>query len=182
HQVCLIARQLDRNEIVDRLHRQLTHRGPSRPCHAYAGNTQFSVKSQFAALQPFLIHLCQDGPLESGYSMHAEAMNHGHEQDLVPRRKFNLNALLDYFIPVEMQVQPAAHRRARMFMLSHAFGPFLGNVIPLWLHFVLKIEMDYRFWIFFVSITIFWLYPIVLRLTKRYQLLAFLSIQNLTFC
>ena len=114
--------------------------------------------------------------------MHAEAMNHGHEQDLVPRRKFNLNALLDYFIPVEMQVQPAAHRRARMFMLSHAFGPFLGNVIPLWLHFVLKIEMDYRFWIFFVSITIFWLYPIVLRLTKRYQLLAFLSIQNLTFC
>ncbi len=114
--------------------------------------------------------------------MHADAMTHEPEQGVVSKRKFDLNALLDYFIPVDIQVQPDAHRRARMFMLSHAFGPFLGNVIPLYLHFILKIEMDYRFWTFFVSITIFWLYPVVLRLTKQYQLLAFLSIQNLAFC
>ena len=95
---------------------------------------------------------------------------------------FSLSAMLDYFIPPELQVQPDAHRRARMFMLSHAFGPFLGNVIPLYLHFFLKIDMDYRFWIFFFSITVFWAYPFVLRATKRYQLLAFISVQNLIFC
>lgn len=94
----------------------------------------------------------------------------------------NLNAFLDHFIPLSVQVQPDAHRRARMFMLSHVFGPFLGNVIPLYLHFILNIEMDYRFWIFFASITVFWLYPIALRATQRYQLLAFISIQNLNFC
>src|SRR4051812_30856341 len=97
-------------------------------------------------------------------------------------RKIDLNALLDYFIPMKVQVQPDAHRRARMFMLSHVFGPFLGNVIPLYLHFILKIQADYRFWVFSVSITMFWLYPFILRKTQRYQLLAFASIQNLIFC
>ena len=97
-------------------------------------------------------------------------------------RRINLNAFLDYFIPLSVQVQPDAHRRARMFMLSHVFGPFLGNVIPLYLHFILNIEMDYRFWTFFASITVFWLYPFALRATQRYQLLAFISIQNLNFC
>ena len=109
-------------------------------------------------------------------------MHRDPEESIESKRKFDLNTLLDYFIPAEMQVQPDAHRRARMFMLSHAFGPFLGNVIPLYLHFILKIQMDYRFWIFFVSITVFWIYPVALRLTGRYQALAFLSIQNLSFC
>lgn len=98
------------------------------------------------------------------------------------KRKISLSALLDYFIPRELQVQPDAHRRARMFMLSHAFGPFLGNVIPLYLHFVLKIQADYRFWTFFGSIMMFWVYPFLLRTTKRYQLIAFISVQNLIFC
>jgi signal transduction histidine kinase len=97
-------------------------------------------------------------------------------------RKFDLNAILDYFIPLSVQVDPDAHRRARMFMLSHVCGPFLGNVIPLYLHFIMHMGIDYRFWIFFASITVFWLYPVVLRITKQYQLLAFLSVQNLIFC
>jgi signal transduction histidine kinase len=95
---------------------------------------------------------------------------------------FNLSAFLDYFIPPRLQVQPDAHRRARMFMLSHAFGPLLGNTIPLYLHFVLHYQMDYRFWIFFASIMTFWIYPFILRWTKRYQTIAFISIQNLIFC
>jgi len=96
--------------------------------------------------------------------------------------RFSLSAFLDYFIPPELQVQPDAHRRARMFMMSHAFGPFLGNVIPLYLHFALNIAMDYRFWIFLVSILMFWVYPFALRITKRYQTLSFMSVQNLIFC
>src|SRR5690348_12077506 len=96
--------------------------------------------------------------------------------------RLDLNAFLDRFIPPALQVQPDAHRRARMFMLSHVCGPFLGNVIPLYLHFVLNIGTDYRFWTFLTSITIFWAYPFLLRATRRYQLLAFISIQNLIFC
>jgi signal transduction histidine kinase len=97
-------------------------------------------------------------------------------------RKFSFSALLDYFIPREIQVQPDTHRRARMFMLSHVCGPFLGNVIPLYLYFVEKIPADYRFWIFFGSVTTFWLYPLALRYTRVYRTLAFISIQNLIFC
>ncbi len=97
-------------------------------------------------------------------------------------RTFSLSALLDYFIPMELQIQPDTHRRARMFMLSHICGPFLGNVIPLYLHFVNKIPADFRFWTFFISVTAFWFYPFVLRYTKMYRTLAFISIQNLNFC
>lgn len=105
-----------------------------------------------------------------------------HEEDRKAKPGFNLSAFLDYFIPPRLQVQPDAHRRARMFMLSHAFGPLLGNTIPLYLHFVLHYQMDYRFWIFFASIMTFWVYPFFLRWTKRYQTIAFVSIENLIFC
>jgi signal transduction histidine kinase len=69
-----------------------------------------------------------------------------------------------------------------MFMMSHAFGPILGNVIPLYLHFALNIATDYRFWTFLASILAFWVYPFALRYTKRYQTIAFISVQNLIFC
>ena len=95
---------------------------------------------------------------------------------------FNLNAFLDYFIPEAVQNQPDMHRRARMFMLSHVFGPFLGNTIPIYLFFFAHIGADYRFWTFLISILAFWIYPFVLRATKLYHTLAFLSVQNLTFC
>jgi signal transduction histidine kinase len=101
---------------------------------------------------------------------------------LQTEHRFSLSAFLDYFIPRHIQMQPDSHRRARMFMLSHVFGPFLGNVIPLYLHFVNHIAADYRFWTFLGSVTIFWAYPFALRQTGRYQALAFISVQNLAFC
>ncbi|MBA2920461.1 MULTISPECIES: HAMP domain-containing sensor histidine kinase [Sphingomonas] len=94
---------------------------------------------------------------------------------------FSLSGLLDYFIPPEMRVNTEAHRRARMFMLSHVFGPILGNSIPLYLA-ITGISRDYRVVVFFLSILAFWAYPFALRATGRYQLLAFLSVQNLIFC
>jgi signal transduction histidine kinase len=96
-------------------------------------------------------------------------------------RRFSLDDFLDYFIPPELRVQPDWHRRARMFMLSHVFGPFLGNVIPLYLY-IVGIALDYRFWGFVGSVTIFWAYPFLLKWTERYKLLAFISVQNLLFC
>ena len=94
---------------------------------------------------------------------------------------FKLDDFLDHFIPAEIRVKPDWHRRARMFMLSHVFGPFLGNVIPLYLYMV-GFALDYRFWIFAASITVFWVYPFLLKWTKQYTFLAIVSVQNLLFC
>jgi signal transduction histidine kinase len=95
--------------------------------------------------------------------------------------KFQLGNLLDYFIPAEMLVNAESHRRARMFMLSHAFGPILGNTIPLYMA-VTGISRDYRVIVFFISILTFWTYPFFLRKTGRYQLISLISVQNLIFC
>src|SRR4051812_7840584 len=93
----------------------------------------------------------------------------------------SINNFLDYFIPANIRVRPDSHRRARMFMVSHVFGPFLGNVIPLYL-FVVGQQVDYRFLIFAASITAFWIYPFVLKWTRAYDVIAFVSVQNLLFC
>ena len=95
--------------------------------------------------------------------------------------RFRLSNLLDYFIPPEMQVHAETHRRARMFMISHVFGPIIGSTIPLYMA-VTGISQDFRLVIFFASILLFWVYPIALRKTGRYQTIAFISVQNLTFC
>lgn len=97
------------------------------------------------------------------------------------RTGWTLGAALDHFIPRAMLVDAEQHRRARMFMLSHAFGPILGNSLPAYL-FVMNIVRDYRVGVFFLSITAFWIYPFLLRATGRYRLLAFVSVQNLAFC
>jgi signal transduction histidine kinase len=93
----------------------------------------------------------------------------------------SINNFLDYFIPADIRVRPDSHRRARMFMVSHVFGPFLGNVIPLYLY-VVGQQIDYRFVVFAASITAFWIYPFVLKWTRAYDVIAFVSVQNLLFC
>jgi signal transduction histidine kinase len=99
----------------------------------------------------------------------------------LPTSKFRVGNLLDYFIPAEMRVNAESHRRARMFMLSHAFGPILGSSIPLYMA-VMGISRDYRVVVFFLSILMFWTYPFFLQKTGRYQLIALVSVQNLVFC
>ncbi|WP_294392585.1 histidine kinase dimerization/phospho-acceptor domain-containing protein [uncultured Sphingomonas sp.] len=95
--------------------------------------------------------------------------------------RLELSALLDRFIPIELQANAETHRRARMFMLSHVFGPVLSNSIPLYMYWS-GISRDYRAHVFLTSILAFWIYPFLLRSTGRYQLLAFASVQNLIFC
>ena len=97
------------------------------------------------------------------------------------RKNWTLSAFLDFFIPKEMIADVEQHRRARMFMLSHVFGPVLGNTLPLYM-FVTGIARDYRVIIFFLSILAFWIYPFLLRWSGRYKMLAFISVQNLSFC
>jgi signal transduction histidine kinase len=98
-----------------------------------------------------------------------------------PGAGFRLSDFMDRFIPAELQANAEWHRRARMFMLSHVFGPILGNSIPVYMY-VTGISRDYRAFVFFFSILLFWVYPFLLRATGRYQLISFVSVQNLIFC
>jgi signal transduction histidine kinase/CheY-like chemotaxis protein len=88
--------------------------------------------------------------------------------------------LLDWFIPASVAQESATKQRARMFLISHLFGPFLGNVITVYLY-MLDTTPDYALWVLGGSISIFWLFPFALRLTGWMTFLALLSVQNLIF-
>jgi signal transduction histidine kinase len=88
--------------------------------------------------------------------------------------------LLDWFIPAQIKEESAALQRARMFLISHLFGPFLGNTITLYLY-VLEPKPDYALGILVLSITVFWAFPFVLKFTGWYMTLALVSVQNLIF-
>jgi signal transduction histidine kinase/CheY-like chemotaxis protein len=86
--------------------------------------------------------------------------------------------ILDWFIPAKIKQEKATHQRARMFLISHIFGPFLGNTITVYLYW-LETDADRALWVLGGSISAFWLFPFLLRLTGWYNFLAVLSVQNL---
>ena len=95
--------------------------------------------------------------------------------------RLRLNASVDWFIPAHLKQSRDMLQAMRMFLFSHLFGPFLGHTISLFM-LIVGGQADLSWWILFLSISAFWLYPIVLRLTGWYTPLALISIQNLMFC
>ncbi|MBW3617075.1 MAG: HAMP domain-containing histidine kinase [Proteobacteria bacterium] len=91
-----------------------------------------------------------------------------------------LDRLVDGFIPATIAAQREERQRARMFLISHLCGPFIGSVVPLTL-FMLDPTPGYPTVVLAISIFAFWLFPPILRSIGRYNLLAFVSIQNLIF-
>jgi signal transduction histidine kinase len=92
-----------------------------------------------------------------------------------------LDRLIDWFIPAELAGERETRQRARMFLISHFLGPFIGSTIPGYLY-LLNIDRGPHVLVLAASIVAFWAYPPVLRLTGRYNLLALVSVQNLLFC
>jgi signal transduction histidine kinase/ActR/RegA family two-component response regulator len=88
--------------------------------------------------------------------------------------------VLDWFIPTRIKRDNEAHQRARMFLISHLFGPFLGHTITVYLY-LLDPDPGIGLHLLALSITAFWAFPFLLRLTGWFNFLAVLSIQNLTF-
>jgi len=88
--------------------------------------------------------------------------------------------VLDWFIPAKVHENGEMQQRARMFLISHIFGPFLGHVITVYLY-LLDPAPDYALWVLAGSITIFWAFPFALKWTGLYNTLAVLSVQNLIF-
>jgi signal transduction histidine kinase len=100
--------------------------------------------------------------------------------DAVPTSVTTLDHVIDWFIPPELATQRDTRQRARMFLISHLFGPFIGLPVlgVLWW---LDPAPDWDLPVLAVAMTSFWAYPFVLKATSRYNLLSFLSIQNLIF-
>ncbi|MFO1110929.1 MAG: HAMP domain-containing sensor histidine kinase [Bradyrhizobium sp.] len=92
-----------------------------------------------------------------------------------------LTGIVDWFIPADLKRSHDVVQSIRLFLFSHLFGPFLGNTISFAMLY-LQGKADASWWIFFIAVTAFWLFPPALRLTGRYVPLALLSIQNLMFC
>jgi signal transduction histidine kinase/ActR/RegA family two-component response regulator len=88
--------------------------------------------------------------------------------------------LLDWFIPPALAVDREMQQRARMFLISHIFGPFLGNTISIYLYW-LDPHPGYGLWILTGAITIFWAYPYALKRIGAYTALALISVANLVF-
>jgi signal transduction histidine kinase len=93
---------------------------------------------------------------------------------------FRFYPLLDWFVPEAMKAEAESLRRARMFLISHLFGPFLGHTISLYILFI-DPHPDVAWWTFFSVITAFWVFPLLLKLTGRFVPLALISVQNLIF-
>jgi signal transduction histidine kinase len=88
--------------------------------------------------------------------------------------------IVDWFIPDHLLAEREMRTRARMFLISHLFGPVLGNVIPAYL-FWLEPHPGATLFILALSITCFWVFPFLLKFTGRYTLLSYISVQNLLF-
>jgi signal transduction histidine kinase len=92
-----------------------------------------------------------------------------------------LDRFIDWFIPAEVKAERETRQQARMFLISHCLGPFLGNVVPGALLF-LDPTPGLPTAILAMSITAFWAFPFLLKFTGRYNLWSFVSVQNLHFC
>jgi signal transduction histidine kinase len=90
-------------------------------------------------------------------------------------------AFADWFIPARLKASNDLLQGVRMFLCSHLFGPFLGHTISLYMLFI-QGHADWHWWVFFAAVTLFWPFPIMLRITGWYVPLALVSIQNLIFC
>jgi signal transduction histidine kinase len=87
---------------------------------------------------------------------------------------------IDWFVPQKLRTDIASLWRARIFVVSHLFGPCLGASIVVYLY-----NIDDRhgvhFWVIAICNAAFWLLPFALKFTARSQLVALMSVVDLTF-
>lgn len=85
-----------------------------------------------------------------------------------------------YFVPAEMAQDRDQSNRARMFLISHTIGPVLGNSVPIAL-FAFDPTPHVDVLILPLSISLFWVFPFLLRRGVDYNILVVLSVINLNF-
>ena len=90
-------------------------------------------------------------------------------------------AIIEYFVPAQLDKDGEKAKQARMFLISHTMGPILGNSVPLALY-VFDPTPDYAVFVLALSITGFWIFPSLLKSGVNYDLLVITSVINLNFC
>lgn len=93
----------------------------------------------------------------------------------------NYLKLADYFIPENIISDRDAHKQARMFLISHTMGPFLGNTVPLALY-MTDPTPGWDIVLLALSITAFWMFPVMMKYGVRFNTLVLTSVLNLNFC
>ncbi len=88
--------------------------------------------------------------------------------------------LIAYFLPAALESDRDASNQARMFLVSHIFGPFLGSTVPLALY-IVDPEPGFDILVLALSIWGFWIFPFLLRAGFAYSKLVVFSILNLHF-
>lgn len=99
----------------------------------------------------------------------------------ITKINMHINALTDWFIHPSMRDDRDLVNQARVFLISHIFGPVLGSAVPGALY-IVDPTPGFEVGVLTVSILGFWVFPFLLRQFGRYNLLALLSVQNLIFC
>jgi len=85
--------------------------------------------------------------------------------------------LTDWFIPASLRQQEQTLERARLFVISHFCGVPLGLIVLFSLR-QIDPEAGLRLWVIFGGIVGFFAYPGMLRLTGRFDLLSFASMEQ----
>jgi signal transduction histidine kinase/CheY-like chemotaxis protein len=92
-----------------------------------------------------------------------------------------LNAIVEWFLPENLRDDVHEGKRARMFVISHLFGPLIGLPIPILLYTADPNPVPHVH-VLLASILAFWPFLLLLKLLpKHYTLLAMLSVFNLSF-
>ena len=84
----------------------------------------------------------------------------------------------DWFVPPPLRESGEAHRRARMFVISHLLGTPLGYTVAVYLY-LLDPAPGAALATIALAIGAFLAYPLALKLTGKFNLLALLSVQHL---
>ena len=92
-----------------------------------------------------------------------------------------LETIVNWFLPPSILEDDDRTKNARMFILSHVLGPFLGHPVTVFL--LINDPHPWpHVWVLGASLTMFWLFPFAVKyMGEKYEALAFLSVLNLTF-
>lgn len=94
--------------------------------------------------------------------------------------KSQLLPFLDWFVPQALRADTGLLWRARIFAITHLFGPLLGVSIIVYL-FRIDPHPGIHLWIVVSCNTLFMVLPFVLRVTGKLMALATVSVATLTF-
>jgi signal transduction histidine kinase len=87
--------------------------------------------------------------------------------------------IVDWFVPPALRADADLRRRARLFVIGHLFGTPVGGILVAYIQ-AADPTAGARMWLLASGVAAFLLYPLALRLTGWFDVLALLSMEHLT--